>query len=114
MPTHGILIKKELTGLKKRIKISGIPKKKKNNLRIATWNIRNFGAKKSNRAVAYIAQVCKNFDIVAIQEIKDSLSGLEKLQKLLGRNFRIIFSDPAGNTERLVLCLRDIFAIRSW
>ena len=79
-----------------------IPRRKKTNLRIATWNIRNFGAKKSDRAIRYIEEVCKNFDIIAIQEVKDSITGLEKLQQLLRSNYRFIFSDPSGNTERLL------------
>ena len=93
--------RKELKALEGRIQASNIVSRKKNNLRIATWNIRNFGATKTERAVRYIATVCRNFDIIAIQEVKDSLSGLEKLQKYLGPNYRFIFSDPAGNTERL-------------
>lgn len=102
MPNDIDLTRKELRSLRERIKASNIPHRKKNNLRIATWNIRNFGSRKSDRAVSYISEVCKNFDIIAIQEVKDSLEGLEKLQKRLGPHYRIMFSDPSGNTERLV------------
>ncbi len=52
----------------------------------------------------FIAKIIKNFDVIAIQEVKDDLGGIERLQKLLGKKFRFIFSDPAGNGERLVFC----------
>ena len=70
------------------------------NLIIASWNIRNFGAKKSDRAVQYIADIVERFDIVAIQEVKDDLSGLQRLQKILPGNYKILVSDPTGNHER--------------
>jgi len=96
-------IKQELLKLRDQIKKEKIPSRKHNeNLIIATWNIRNFGKTKTARAVKYIAEICKKFDIVAIQEVKDSLEGLKKLQLLLGPDYRFIFTDPAGNNERLV------------
>jgi exonuclease III len=52
----------------------------------------------------YIAEIIRNFDLVAIQEAKDDLGGIEKLQEKLGRKYRFLFSDPAGNSERLVFC----------
>jgi len=96
-------IKQELKKLREQIKKEKIPSRKHNeNLIIATWNIRNFGKTKTARAVKYIAEICKKFDIVAIQEVKDSLEGLKKLQLLLGPDYRFVFTDPAGNNERLV------------
>jgi len=92
----------ELKQLRTKIKEANIPARKKDNLLIATWNIRNFSAKKSDRAIKYIAEICKNFDIAAIQEVKPSLKPLEKLQKEIGTDYRFIFSDQAGNNERLV------------
>lgn len=51
-----------------------------------------------------MAEIIKRFDITAIQETKDNLGGIEKLQRKLGKRFRFLFSDPAGNHERLVFC----------
>lgn len=93
---------KELENLKKRIADAKISQSTPNNLRLLTWNIRNFNGEKEDRAVTYIAEICKNFDIIAIQEAKDDLGGLEKLQKALGESYRLLFSDTAGNSERLV------------
>lgn len=92
----------ELENLRKRIADAKIPKSTPNNLRLLTWNIRNLNGKKEDKAITYIGEVCKNFDIIAIQEAKDDLGGLEKLQKELGIKYRFIFSDTAGNSERLV------------
>lgn len=70
------------------------------NLILATWNIQNFGANKSDRAIQYIADIVERFDIVAIQEVKTDLSGLASLQKKLPGNYKIFVSDPTGNNER--------------
>ena len=94
--------KQELKDLKKRISAAEITAPTKNNFRLLTWNIRNFNENKEKRAVRYIAEVCKNFDIIAIQEVKDSLGGLELLQRELGTKYRFLFSDASGNSERLV------------
>lgn len=92
----------ELENLRKRIIDAKIPKSTPNTLRLLTWNIRNLNGKKEDKAITYIGEICKNFDIIAIQEAKDNLGGLEKLQKELGTKYRFIFSDTAGNSERLV------------
>jgi len=94
----------ELYLLRQRIKDAKIPKRTKTNFRLLTWNIRNFHGKKEDKAMSYIAEIVKNFDVIAIQEVKDDLGGIEKLQRLLGKKFRFVFSDPAGNGERLVFC----------
>ncbi|QLH11240.1 hypothetical protein DSQ20_07045 [Nitrosarchaeum sp. AC2] len=92
----------ELKNLRKKIFDSNIPISAKGNLRLLTWNIRNFNNNKEDKAILYISEICKNFDIIAIQEVKDSLGGLEKLQKQLGKKYRFLFSDASGNSERLV------------
>jgi exonuclease III len=94
--------KEEIKSLRKKIRLCGIPAPSANNLRLLTWNIRNLNKNKEDRAIACIAEVCKNFDIIAIQEAKKDLGGLEKLQRVLGKRYRFLFSDVAGNSERLV------------
>ena len=79
-------------------------RKRKDNLLLLTWNIAHFGDKKSDEAIAYMAEIMKRFDVIAIQEVKDNLSGIESLQEKLGRNYGFIFSDPSGNGERLAFC----------
>lgn len=70
------------------------------NLLLATWNIQQFGNKKSPRALQYIADICERFDIIALQEIKSDLRGLSRLQRLLPGNYKILVTDPTGNNER--------------
>jgi len=72
-------------------------------MKITLYEYDNYKGKE-DKAIKYIAKICKNFDLIAIQEVKDSLGGLEKLQRALGRNYRFLFSDPSGNGERLVFC----------
>ncbi|MGI0010410.1 MAG: endonuclease/exonuclease/phosphatase family protein, partial [Nitrosopumilaceae archaeon] len=96
------VVPQELENLKKRIADAAVPKSTSNNFRLLTWNIRNLNGNKEDKAISYIAEVCRNFDIIAIQEAKDDLGGLEKLQRELGTGYRFLFSDTAGNSERLV------------
>jgi endonuclease/exonuclease/phosphatase family metal-dependent hydrolase len=78
-----------------------IPKRQvDDNLLIATWNIQQFSNNKSERALQYIADICERFDIVALQEVKTDLRGLSDLQKLLPGNYKILVTDPTGNSER--------------
>jgi endonuclease/exonuclease/phosphatase family metal-dependent hydrolase len=71
------------------------------NVLIATWNIAQFSNNKKQRALQYIADICERFDIVAIQEVKTSLLGLARLQKLLPGHYQILVTDPTGNNERM-------------
>lgn len=94
-----------LVELRKAIRQSNVPRRSKtNNLLILTWNIRKFSGGKSEKAVKYIAEIIKRFDVIAIQEVMNNLEGIEKLQKALGNSFRFIFSDASGNNERLAFC----------
>lgn len=78
-----------------------VPSRKLNeNLLIATWNIQHFSNRHSNRAIQYIANICERFDIIALQEVKTDLRGLQRLQEKLPGNYRILVSDPTGNHER--------------
>lgn len=95
-------IQQGIAELRNRISHAAIPPSRVDNFRLLTWNIRNFNAEKEDRAIQYYAEIMKNFDVIAIQECKDSLGGLERLQKELGTRYRFLFSDAAGNTERLV------------
>ena len=102
---HVGMSKNEMAELRKRIRESKVPRRKrKDNLLLLTWNIAHFGDNKSDEAIAYMAEIMKRFDIIAIQEVKDNLSGIESLQEKLGRNYGFIFSDPSGNEERLAFC----------
>src|SRR5215213_4061289 len=77
-----------------------VPRKRPGNLLIATWNVRAFGAitprwisgpkdspKRNLADVAAIAEIVKRFDVVAIQETRDSLQGLRSMMERLGEDW---------------------------
>ena len=77
-----------------------------------TWNIREFdgnskkyGPRKEDDFM-YIAEIVSRFDLMAVQEINESLRPLKEVMKILGDNFEYIMTDVAawkngGNKERL-------------
>lgn len=79
-------------------------------VRIATWNIRDFGAGKYKgrdfEALYYIAEIISHFDIVALQEVRSDLKEFERLKKILGPDWKYMATDVtdgnAGNGERMV------------
>jgi endonuclease/exonuclease/phosphatase family metal-dependent hydrolase len=80
-----------------------IPARSDNRLLVATWNIANLGAQKRRaNDHALLAEVISWFDLVAVQEVKDDRRGLSELLAALPNSWRTIFSDAAGNDERMV------------
>lgn len=79
----------------------GIPAKSGNKLLAATWNLTNFGLqKRTDDDLALMAEVISWFDLVAIQEIADSLEHLRALMNHLPASYHVILSDIGGNDER--------------
>src|SRR5215213_6225710 len=81
--------------------LRNIPQKTAANLLAATWNLTNFGAQnRTQDDLALMAEVISWFDLVAIQEIADSLVHLRMLMQHLPGSYRVILSDTGGNDER--------------
>ena len=79
-----------------------IPKKAANRLLVATWNIANLGLQdRRDSDYQLIAEIMGWFDFIAIQEVNQNLSGLRGLQKQLPKKYAALFSDAAGNNERM-------------
>ncbi len=113
------LVVEDIVRLRRRIEDSQLPGKLVDgNLLIGTWNIRNFGRiygkwdentgspKRNLRAMAYIAEIVKRFDVIAIQEVKLDTSAIRMLlEEFLGSQWGLIVSDVSGgskgNSERL-------------
>lgn len=109
----------DIARLRRRIKDSKLPGKLTDyNLLIGTWNIRSFGSvyeaweenpespKRNLRAMAYIAEMIRRLDVVAIQEVRRDTSGIRMLlDDFLGPDWGLIVSDVTvgseGNAERL-------------
>lgn len=89
-----------------------IPRRtQKENLLLATWNIREFDTasfgERMEEAIYYIAEIIDRFDLIAIQEVNKNLDGLERLMKILGGHWKYVFTDTTegtrGNRERLAI-----------
>ena len=79
-----------------------IPEKSNETILIATWNLTNFGLQKRLvRHIELMARIISYFDLVAIQEVADDLKDFETLMRKLGDNYDAVFTDIAGNQERL-------------
>ena len=64
---------------------------------LASWNIREFdstayGARK-DEPLYYIAEIIDHFDLVAVQEVRDDLTALERLMDLLGWWWTYLLTD---------------------
>ncbi len=96
-----------LKELKKRIQKTIIPPSTLDeSINIATWNIREFGKKRRKKAsIHYIAEILNQFDLIAITELRDNLSDFNRVLKVLGPYWKIVFSDyitdSGGNRERV-------------
>lgn len=94
----------------------GLPKRVYGSVVVGSFNIRKLGKlqkgkSKSGRNDAtmnFLADVCRHFDLVAIQEVMTEMAAIRKLKKLMGPEFGLIVSDivgtfpgERGNNERL-------------
>ncbi len=96
-----------------------VPSKKlDHNLLIATWNLRAFGGLTQKwqsgpgdsplrdlHSLAVIAEIVSHFDVVAIQEARETLAALRHMLKMLGPEWGLILTDvnqgDRGNGERM-------------
>ena len=65
---------------------------------IGSFNIRKLGSARSRNSDTweFLADICRSFDLLAVQEIMDNLSGLRRLMSLLGPEFSMVVSDQTG------------------
>ncbi|MFZ5792340.1 MAG: endonuclease/exonuclease/phosphatase family protein [Pseudomonadota bacterium] len=78
-------------------------------LLLATWNIREFDSEKYGprcpESFSYIAEIIDHFDLVAVQEVRDDLAALKRVQNILGGWWKYLVTDvtlgASGNKERL-------------
>jgi endonuclease/exonuclease/phosphatase family metal-dependent hydrolase len=99
-----------LLRLKEAFKTEGVPERvRSSKLLLATWNIREFESGKygarQREALYYIAEIIDHFDIVAVQEVRDDLSSLERVMDILGGSWEYLLTDVTegrqGNLERM-------------
>jgi endonuclease/exonuclease/phosphatase family metal-dependent hydrolase len=51
-------------------------------LRLVTWNLYNFGRSKDDREIAFIAEVVRGADLVAVQEVSTGPAGAQAVARL--------------------------------
>lgn len=93
----------------------GLPERRSGSVVLASFNIRKLAAinKKSAGAWRMLRRICERFDLVAIQEVQDDLSGLQELKRKMGTKYGMVASDITGATpgsasptERLAFLFR--------
>jgi hypothetical protein len=94
----------------------GLPERREGSVVLGSFNIRKLGNLESKSADSWrmLAAMCAPFDLIAIQEVQDDLTGLGHLKTLLGDDdWGIVCSDITGATpgsaspaERLAFLFR--------
>lgn len=76
----------------------GLPTRQDGSVLLGSFNIRKLGdvASRSEETWAFLADVCRRFDLLAVQEVMDDLSGLRELQERMGPDFALVVSDQTG------------------
>ncbi len=76
----------------------GFPKRTYGTALLGTFNIRKLGStrNRSPKTWEFLAKVCRQFDLIAIQEIMDDLSGINRIMEHLGTEFGLVVSDKTG------------------
>ncbi len=86
-------------------------------LLLATWNIRDFDSNRFGygprltESFYYLAEIAGCFDLIALQEVNRDLGALERLVRILGRQWDYIVTDATegagGNGERMAFLFRS-------
>lgn len=81
---------------------AGVPERKNGQVLLASWNVARLGAnQRREEDYKLLATMIGWFELVALQEVRDNLAGLRAIQANLPKHFRLLFSDTAGNNERM-------------
>lgn len=98
-----------LKELKRRIHAHDLPPSSLDKtLKIATWNIREFGnpgRPRTRKSLYYIAEILLQFDLIGVVELRENVSEMAEVLRILGPTWDIIYSDyiedAGGNRERV-------------
>ena len=76
----------------------GMPERIYGSVVMGSFNIRKCGSSRnrSPETWEFLANICQHYDLIAVQEILDDLSGLNRIMELLGPEFGMIVSDKTG------------------
>lgn len=94
-------LESELAALREHKQLREVPARRRDRLLLATWNVANFGVQqRREKDHRLIAEILGWFDLIAVQEVADDLTGLYAVRELLPQSYRLLISDTAGNDER--------------
>ena len=105
----------------------GLPVRRYGSVVLASFNIRKLGkiktgstGERDDATFEFLADVCRHFDLLAIQEVMSDREGLLRLRELMGRDYGIVHSDITGafpgrpgNAERLAFIYNRSLVERS-
>ena len=76
----------------------GFPERRYGSVIIGSFNIRKLGSTRNRSAQTwdFLSHICSQFDLLAVQEIMDNLSGLRRLMDNIGPEFGMVISDITG------------------
>jgi len=101
-----IHILENLQKLRSKMKNEVPVRTNRSTLLLSTWNIREFSdaGNRCEEAFWYIAEIISFFDLVAVQEIGNNISSLQKVMSILGYKYDFIVTDTPnteGGNERM-------------
>lgn len=76
----------------------GLPDIRQKSVVIGSFNIRSLGklTSRSTQSRDFLEAICRRFDLLAIQEVRDDLEGIRELKERLGNSFGLVVSDTTG------------------
>lgn len=76
----------------------GLPRREYGSVLLGSFNIRKLGdpANRDEETWKFLADVCRRFDILSVQEVMDDLRGVTLLKDLMGPEFALVISDATG------------------
>lgn len=93
------MMKKTLTGIALLIGLVNFAQ-----IKLSSWNVQHLGNSKSDSTIAYMAQLLRDFDIVAIQEVVAGTGGAQAVARLAdelnrtGTKWDYSISDPTQSS----------------
>lgn len=73
-------------------------------VKLVSWNLENFGKSKSDESINFIANMLKNYDLIAVQEVVAGNGGAQAVARLAdelnrkGSKWEYTISDPTQST----------------
>ncbi len=75
----------------------GLPIRRNKSVVIGSFNALKLGSSKNaDKRWEFLRNIASRFDLLAIQEVMDELSGIRRLHQSLGSSYRLVVSDTTG------------------